>query len=110
MVDAVGVVYVSVSVWVFPASHAIHPGRLMTTRTFNVSLAGTGCLATIAEPTTLTGTSFCSRPPITETETILPPPSGIPTFAMPLASVSRLALADTNTSARHTEDGDGDDQ
>ena len=71
----------------------------MTTRTFSVSSAGTGCLAMISEPTTLTGTSFCSRPPITETETILPPPSGIPIFAIPFESASRLAFADTSTSA-----------
>ncbi len=44
-----------------------------------------------------TGRGRRARPPITDTDTILPPPSGIPIRARPASSRSMLAFAETNT-------------
>jgi hypothetical protein len=48
---------------------------------------------------TRTGMSFRSRPPITDTDTILAPPNGIPIRARPASVRSMLAFAETRTTA-----------
>ena len=60
--------YLSVSVSVLPDSHETQPGRLMTTRILTCSFRRNRLLGDdLRSPLTVTGISFCSRPPITET-------------------------------------------
>ena len=97
---AAGVVTVLVIVSVLPASHAIQPGRLTTTRTDRRWWAATVPRGRITgSPTTLTGTGRLWGPVTTLTLCTEPPPSGIPILASPLGSDVRLALAETNTIA-----------
>ncbi len=87
------------SLSVLPASQAIQPGRLTTTSIVSFSPAGIRFSGQILSSRTLTGTSDWLRPPTTETRSIVPPPSGIPTLAIALESVVRLAWAEVSTSA-----------
>ncbi len=97
---ALGVTTVMCSVCLEPVSHEIHPGRLTTTVIRRRSWAGISvCCGQIrGSPVTLTG-MMPPFGPVTETLTILPPPSGSPTFASALESAASEALDDANLTA-----------
>ena len=80
------------SLSVLPASQAIQPGRLTTTSIVSFSPAGIRFSGQILSSRTLTGTSDWLRPPTTETRSIVPPPSGIPTLAIALESVGQARV------------------